>query len=177
MAKQKTKSKKRKTARKAKAKAKHAGGRPTKYKVEMCDQVYKLCLLGYIDKEIAAFYAIRESTVNKWKVEHPKFMESIKRGKDLADANVAESLYKRALGYTHPEEKVFCNLGHVITHETTKHYPPDTQAASLFLRNRQPNKWRDKQEIDHTTKGEKITQPSITFAGSTPAQPTSPETR
>ena len=30
-----------------------------------------------------------------------------------------------------------------------EHYPPDTTAASLWLRNRQPNKWRDKREIDH----------------------------
>ena len=32
----------------------------------------------------------------------------------------------------------------------TSHYPPDTQAASLWLRNRQPAKWRDRQEVNHT---------------------------
>ena len=32
----------------------------------------------------------------------------------------------------------------------TEHYPPDTQAASLWLRNRQPAKWRDRQEVNHT---------------------------
>jgi hypothetical protein len=32
----------------------------------------------------------------------------------------------------------------------TEHYPPETQAASLWLRNRQPAKWRDRQEVNHT---------------------------
>jgi hypothetical protein len=27
-------------------------------------------------------------------------------------------------------------------------YPPDTAAASLWLRNRQPEKWRDRQNLD-----------------------------
>jgi len=31
-----------------------------------------------------------------------------------------------------------------------QHYPPDTTAASLWLRNRQPDKWRDRQQIDVT---------------------------
>ena len=33
---------------------------------------------------------------------------------------------------------------------TPEHYPPDTPAASLWLRNRQPAKWRDRQEVNHT---------------------------
>ena len=27
-------------------------------------------------------------------------------------------------------------------------HPPDTQAASLWLRNRQPHRWRDRHEVD-----------------------------
>jgi hypothetical protein len=43
--------------------------------------------------------------------------------------------------------------GQPIEVEYIQHYPPDTQAASLWLRNRQPGKWRDVQkgERDHTT--------------------------
>jgi hypothetical protein len=29
---------------------------------------------------------------------------------------------------------------------TTKHYPPDTAAAIIWLKNRQPERWRDKIE-------------------------------
>ena len=32
--------------------------------------------------------------------------------------------------------------------EYTEHYPPDTTAAIFWLKNRQPEKWRDKKEVD-----------------------------
>ena len=34
----------------------------------------------------------------------------------------------------------------------TRHYPPDTQAAWRWLRNRQPTWWRDKVKLEHTGK-------------------------
>ena len=36
------------------------------------------------------------------------------------------------------------------------HHPPDTAAASLWLRNRQPKLWRDKHEIDVADAGESL---------------------
>ena len=43
----------------------------------------------------------------------------------------------------------------IVITPTVKHYPPDTQAASLWLRNRQPQLWRDKTEVavDATVRG------------------------
>ena len=32
--------------------------------------------------------------------------------------------------------------------EYIEHYPPDTTAAIFWLKNRQPEKWRDKKEVD-----------------------------
>lgn len=52
-------------------------------------------------------------------------------------------LFQRAVGYSHPEEKVFQYNGEIITHMITKHYPPDTQAAQFWLRNRQPERWKE----------------------------------
>jgi hypothetical protein len=73
------------------------------------------------------------------------------RGKLEADANVAERLYKRALGYEHEAVKIFMPQGadSPVYAPYTEHYPPDTQAASLWLRNRQPAKWRDKIETEN----------------------------
>lgn len=122
------------------------GGRPTKYKKEYDDQAYKLCLLGSTDKELASFFEVSESTINNWKHEHKGFLESIKRGKSLADANVAERLYKRAMGYEHKEDKIFNNNGEPLVVGTTKYYAPDTTAAIFWLKNRQPELWRDKPE-------------------------------
>ncbi len=124
-------------------------GRPTDYKEEFNEQAHKLCLLlGATDKQLADYFEVSEKTINTWKAKHPEFLQSIKEGKEFADAKVAESLYKRALGYTHPEEKIFCSEGQIVTHETEKHYPPDTGAAMAWLKNRQKDKWRDKQEVE-----------------------------
>lgn len=53
--------------------------RPTKYQEAYAEQARKLCLLGYTDAELADFFEVSESTINKWKIDYPKFSESIKR--------------------------------------------------------------------------------------------------
>jgi hypothetical protein len=137
-------------------------GRPTDYREEYCEQAEKLCKLGATDAELADFFEVDESTINNWKIAHPEFFESIKKGKFLADANVADSLYQRARGYKHEAVKIFPNGGTKEDEDGNKesaplivpyieHYPPDTTAAIFWLKNRQPKKWRDKQEIDVRT--------------------------
>ena len=123
-------------------------GRPTDYKTEYTEQAYKLCLLGATDKDMANFFGVCEATINNWKKECPEFLESLKRGKIKADAEVAKSLFHRATGYEHPEDKIFCTNGEVTTVKTIKHYPPDTAAAFIWLKNRAG--WRDKQEVIHS---------------------------
>mgnify|MGYP000253513775 CR=1 FL=1 len=126
-----------------------AGGRPTSFKKEYIEQAYKLCLLGSTDKEMADFFEVAESTLNKWKLDYPLFSESLKKGKAYADANVADRLYQRAMGYQGTEVKTATHEG-IITDskEYVKDYAPDTTAAIFWLKNRQRNKWRDRQEHD-----------------------------
>lgn len=128
-----------------------AGGRPTLYKPEYCEQAFKLCLLGADDKRIANFFNIQESTLNNWKNKYPKFMESLKEGKELADAEIASSLYHRAKGYSCKDTKFATHEGKITdSQEYTKHYPPDTTAAIFWLKNRQKKEWRDKQDVEHS---------------------------
>ena len=129
-----------------------SGGRPTSYKEEHNKTAYQLALLGLTDAEMAKVFGVDERTINNWKIVHPKFFQSIKEGKEIADAKVVSSLYQRAVGYEHPEEKVFCYEGEVVTHQQTKHYAPDTGACMAWLKNRQPSKWRDKQDVEVTHK-------------------------
>ena len=129
---------------------KHPGGRPTDYKPEYAQQAYKLCLLGYTDDKLADFFGVCRATVSTWKLKHPEFLDGTSRGKELADANVAEGLYQRAIGYEHPEDKIFNNNGEALVVETIKHYPPDTAAARLWLEARQRTLWKQKQEIEHS---------------------------
>jgi len=129
-----------------------AGGRPTDYREDYPEKAYKLCLLGATDKQLADFFEVSEQTINAWKKAHPAFFESLKRGKDEADANVANSLYRRALGYSHDAVKIVANANtkeeHIVPY--TEHYPPDTTACIFWLKNRQKSNWRDKTEQEHS---------------------------
>lgn len=127
-------------------------GRPTKYKKDYAEQARKLCLLGATDKKLAEFFEVTESTINKWKVDHKEFSESIKKGKEIADAEVASSLYHRALGYEHPEDDIRAVNGEIVITPTMKRYAPDTTAAIFWLKNRKKAEWRDKQDHEVTGK-------------------------
>lgn len=136
---------------KKKANGKNNGGRPTKYKAEYADQACKLCLLGATDEEMGDFFGVTEKTINLWKKAHPRFLQSIRRGKMQADAEVADKLFQRAKGYEHPEDRLFNIKGKIKTKRIVKHYPPDTAAAIIWLKNRtrkQKNSWRDSYEHD-----------------------------
>lgn len=123
-------------------------GRPTAYRPEYDEQAYNLCLLGCTDKELASALGVSDVTILAWKKRYPSFLGSTIDGKAKADANVARKLYHRALGYSHKAVKIFCDKEGGTTYAPyTEHYPPDTTAASLWLRNRQPSKWRDRQEV------------------------------
>lgn len=124
-------------------------GRPTKYKEEYAEQAYKLCLLGHIDDELADFFEVDVSTIHRWKLEHEEFRDSIKKGKEIADGNVVQSLYHRAIGYQAPDIDIKMYEGEIIETPYIKHYPPDATSAIFWLKNRQPKKWRDKQVTEH----------------------------
>lgn len=145
-----------------KAPVKNKGGRPVKYKTEYVKQVEKLCILGATNEEIADFFEVHVDTIHDWRKRYPTFSDAIKRGKLIADAEVGDKLFKRATGYEHPDLDIRVIKNKIVKTRLIKHYPPDTAAAIFWLKNRRPKEWREKQEIDHTTKGEKITPPTVT---------------
>jgi len=105
-------------------------------------------LLGATDEELAGFFEVATSTISKWKLDYPEFSEALKAGKALADTDVAERLYRRAMGYTHEAVKIVADAKtgaeHIVPY--TEHYPPDTTACIFWLKNRQRAKWRDRHE-------------------------------
>lgn len=123
-------------------------GRPTKYKPEFATQAAKLCALGATDAQLADFFDVDETTINEWKKVHPKFSQSVKEAKAESDQLVEQALFKRATGYTRIVERLGKNGAEACTEEI----PPDPTSMIFWLKNRQPKKWRDKQEHEHTGK-------------------------
>lgn len=102
-------------------------GRPTLYLAEYDEQARKLCLLGATDEEMATFFDVTEATIQNWKRAHPSFFASIKAGREVADMNVVETLYNKAIN-------------------------GDTTAQIFWMKNRRSKNWRDRQPDEETSK-------------------------
>ena len=129
-----------------------SGGRPTSFKPEFIKQAKKLAELGATDRDAADFFEVSESTLNLWKLKNRAFSESLKIGKEIADQRVEQSLYRRALGYSHDAVKIMTVGKDVHIQPFVEHFPPDTTAAIFWLKNRRPDKWRDVSRSEITGK-------------------------
>jgi len=140
-------------------KPKNKGGRPSVFQDAYVAQAFKLGLAGFTSLQVADFFGVTEKTIYNWQHEHPEFLQSLKKGKDDADADVARSLYERAMGFEHNAVKIFCDKDGTITEAPyVERYPPDTTAAIFWLKNRQPANWRDRKELDVTSKGASLAE-------------------
>lgn len=123
-------------------------GRPAAYRPEFAEEAYRRCLLGATDEDLAQYFGVNSSMLNRWKQSHKEFRESLRNGKDYADSFVAASLYRRAIGYSCQETIAHVIDGQVVLTEVVRNYPPDTTACIFWLKNRQPRQWRDKVELE-----------------------------
>nr|DAE63230.1 MAG TPA: terminase small subunit [Caudoviricetes sp.] len=88
---------------------------------------------------------IATGTLYEWKKSYPEISEALKRGKEVVDIEVENALLKRALGYDYTEERVEISEkdGRKVI-QNTKHIAADTTAQIFWLKNRRPDRWRDK---------------------------------
>lgn len=129
-------------------------GRPTKYREEYNDIAKRLAIGGYSDKNIAEILGVAEQNFHLWKKRYPDFRESLNEGRAMVVANIAKSMYQRAVGYKTEEvrEKVDPVTGEVIERVVTKKkIPAETGAASLMLKAKAPDIYNRKQEVDITS--------------------------
>lgn len=120
------------------------GGRKSSYKPEYARIAKAMAELGATDIQIAKALGKSERTIMGWKKKFPEFSAALKEGKVFPDQNVVASLYRRAIGSSHPEDKIFNDNGKALIVPTIKYYPPDTTACIYWLKNRLPDKWRDR---------------------------------
>lgn len=130
-------------------------GRPSSYAPEFVAQAAKLCTLGATDDEMAEFFGVHRATLYRWKLEHQDFCDAIKAGKAIADERVERSLYQKATGFDYTEQqaiklKVGQHEEKVEVVEVRRHAPADTTAAIFWMKNRRPDEWRDKTEVQVT---------------------------
>ena len=98
---------------------------------------------GLTDEQIAHNMGVSRKTLAEWKKKYGDISDTLKRGKEIVDYEVENALLKKALGYTVKEQKLTKD-GELI--EIEREIPPDTTAQIFWLKNRKPDKWRDKVE-------------------------------
>lgn len=103
---------------------------------------------GLTEEQIAHNMGIGYSTLQAWKNEYQDILDTLKRGKEVIDRQVENALLKRALGYEYEEISEKYELGILTERKVTKkQVVPDTTAQIFWLKNRKPEEWREKQEV------------------------------
>lgn len=105
-------------------------------------------------EQIAKNIGIDESTIYKWKKEKVEIFEALKKGKEVADYEVENAVFKRATGYIY-EEKTYENGNLVKT--VVKEVAPDTTAQIYWLKHRQREKWGEKETTNNNDINQRIT--------------------
>jgi hypothetical protein len=82
-----------------------------------------------------------------------KFGSALVVGKEEADQRMIRSIYQRGVGYDYDAVKIFMPAGakSPIYAPYVEHVPPDPAAGMFWLKNRQPDKWRDVHQLEHVT--------------------------
>ncbi|WYA19753.1 helix-turn-helix domain-containing protein [Fusobacterium nucleatum] len=107
---------------------------------------------GLTDEQICKNLGISVDTFYRYKSKYSEFSEAIKKGKEVADIEVENALFKRAIGYKYKEVikevKEIDGKKSTYIKEVIKEMPGDVGAQIFWLKNRKSNKWKDKQDID-----------------------------
>jgi transposase-like protein len=146
--------------------------------------VERICELissdSYTIREVCRIVGISVSLFYHWKDTKLEFLEAIKKAEkdfdELVAVEAGRSLMKKIRGYTVQEKKtVSVDTGkldedgkpvvrvkeHVVT---DRHFQPDTAAIIFALTNREPEKWRNKQNMDVTSNGNDINGTQLIFS-------------
>ncbi len=112
---------------------------------------------GLTDEQIAANIGIGYSTLQTWKSKYQDIQDTLKRGKEIVDRQVENALLRRALGYEYEEVREKYESG-VLTERTVtkKEVVADTTAQIFWLKNRKPDKWRDKPNYEDSSELDRL---------------------
>ncbi len=123
-------------------------GPKTKFNEKLGETFIRLSKEGKTLDEIAEIVGVTSRTLTNWMGKHQDLVLAVREARQVADGLVEAALFNRAIGYSHPATHFAAHEGCIISEDYKKHYPPDTQAAMFWLRNRQPKRWKEKTEGD-----------------------------
>lgn len=122
---------------------------------------------GLTIEQIAHNMGISRSTLNDWIKNYPDISDTLKKGKEIADVKMENALYERGIGGIRKVKKTFklkhtyydkkgrkCEKEELVVGEEEVYIPGDTTAQIFWLKNRMPEQWRDKREVDSTVEFE-----------------------
>ena len=136
-------------------------GRKGKYNKAIHNKMIECIRKGYTYLETAKSCGIAEVTLYEWlkessNVYKPQLAKDFKKAQEVLDFKVEQKLFKRSMGYKHKEvikELVRNEDGTQelrVTKIIEKERAPEVGAMVFWLKNRQPDRWRDKR--DYTMK-------------------------
>ena len=107
---------------------------------------------GLTDEQIFKNLGIGRDSFYRYKDKYSEFSDALKKGKEVADIEVENALFKRAIGYKYKEVikevKEIDGKKSTYEKEVIKEMPGDVGAQIFWLKNRKSSKWKDKQDID-----------------------------
>ena len=121
--------------------------RPSKYHTHVFPKLETIqgwARQGLSYEQIARNLGVAESTFYEYKKMFPELSESLRRGEEDAVMEVENALFKSAIGFTYTEDAL-TKSGQVV--EVTKYSKPNVSAITFFLKNKRPEQWKEKQEI------------------------------
>ena len=111
---------------------------------------------GLSNEQIAHNIGINKDTLYEWQKRFSDFSDALKKGKEVVDREVENAMLKRALGYDYEEvvqrpvviDKETGETEMRVVQRVNKHVAPDVTAQIFWLKNRKPEEFRDKRDVE-----------------------------
>ena len=159
---------------------KKRAGRKTHWESRIAPRLLEIaawCRDGHTDIEMSKALRISISCFCKYKKIKKRLKIALTINKEIADINVENSLFKRAMGYNLSEvtKKITYVLDAkgkrtgetemVVVKTVSKHLPGETKAIERWLMNRKPKTWRSDKDLGPGNENkDEVAQPvEITF--------------
>jgi hypothetical protein len=107
---------------------------------------------GITDKELYEMLGVGKDAFYNWKKDIPEFTAALLEGREKANGELLNRAFMLAMGHTQTvTEPMKVKHGEsesieMVTYE--KHIQPNAAMMQFMLKNRMPNRYKDKQELD-----------------------------